>query len=75
MKTKKMITDIDKLLPGNCICVIRNKHTGKERLAEGSVSPVPYTKNASKEVKKKYGKNLVYVIYRDYEFIVGYYQN
>lgn len=71
---RRMITDKDKLRLGNCTCVVRDKHTGRERLADGSVARVPYNKNASKEVKQKYGKNLVYVIYRDYEDIVGYYQ-
>ena len=69
-----MIKDKDKLHLGDCTCVIRNKYTGEERLAEGTVARVPYKKNASKEAKQKYGKNMVYVIYRNSEDIVGFYQ-
>ncbi len=69
-----MIKDKDKLHLGDCTCVIRNKDTGKTRLANGSVARIPYTKYATKEDRKKYGKNLVYVIYYNSEDVIGYYQ-
>lgn len=69
-----LITDKDKLKVGDCTVVIRHKYSGVIRYADGSVSLVPYKKGASKELKKKYGKNLVYVIYRNYEEIIGYIQ-
>lgn len=65
----------DKLMLGNCSCLIRNKYTGRERLADGFVALMPYKNNVSKETKKKYGKNLVYVIHRSDEEVVGYYQS
>ena len=71
---KKFIKFLDELKPGPCLCLIRNRYTGEDRVVKGEVSPVPYKKNATKETKQKYGKNLVYVIYRNYEDIVGYYQ-
>lgn len=72
---KEIITkNIDRLRLGDVTCVIRDKITGKERTAEGTVARVPYKKDASAEVRKKYGKNLVYVIYRDTEDIVQYRQ-
>ncbi|MBQ8430588.1 MAG: hypothetical protein IJX26_01420 [Clostridia bacterium] len=74
IKNTLIIKDKDKLKSGDVICVIRNKYNGLIRCAEGSVSPVPYKKNATKETKQKYGKNFVYVLYRDYEEIIGYYQ-
>ena len=71
----KFIKDKDKLRLGDCTCVVRDKYSGKERLANGSVARVPYNKTATKETKQKYGKNLVYVIHRSGEEVVGYYQN
>ena len=70
-----MITNQDDLKLGECVCVIRNKFTGKERLVKGSVDRVPYKKNASADSRKKYGKNLVYVIYYSNEEVVGFYQD
>lgn len=69
-----MVKDIDKLKLGDVTCVIRNKCDGSIRYAKGSVSLVPYKKGAKKELKQKYGKNLVYVLYRNYEEIIGYIQ-
>ena len=66
--------DKDKLKVGDCMCVIRNKYTGWERVAYGSVVKTPYKKNASQEAKKKYGKNLVYVVYSNNEDIIRYCQ-
>ena len=74
MVLTRMITDADKLKAGDCIVVIKNKYSGAIRYADGSVSLVPYKKGASKELKKKYGRNLVYVIYCNYEEIIGYIQ-
>lgn len=71
---KKFVKDKDKLRVGDCTCVIRNKHSGSIRYAKGSVSLIPYNKEATKKLKQKHGKNLVYVLYRDYEEIKGYYQ-
>lgn len=73
-KKSRMIKDADKLKLGEVTCVIRNKYTGVVRYAKGSVSLVPYKKGATKELKQRYGKNLVYVLYRDYEEIIGYLQ-
>ena len=75
MAYRKMILNADDLKLGDCICVIRNKYTKEERLAKGSVALVPYKKSASKTLRQKYGKHLVYVIHRDYEEIVGYFQD
>lgn len=66
--------NIDRLRLGETTCVIRDKNTGKERLAEGTVVRVPYKPTATAEDRKKYGKNMVYVIYRDDEEIVSYRQ-
>lgn len=74
-KTSFLIKDKDVLKQGNCVCAIRNKNTGNIRYAPGSVCKVPYTKNASPETKKKYGKNIVYGIYNSSEEIIGFYQN
>lgn len=70
-----LIKDCDDLKLGNCVCCIKDKYTGKMRYAQGSVVPIPYAEHATSEDKAKYGKNMVYVIYRDNEDIVGYYQN
>lgn len=72
---KDIVTkNVDRLRLGDTTCVIRDKITGKERLAEGSVVRVPYRPTATVEDRKKYGKNMVYVIYRDNEEIVSYRQ-
>lgn len=72
---KDLVTkNVDRLRLGDTTCVIRDKITGKERLAEGSVVRVPYKPTATAKDKKKYGKNMVYVIYRDNEEIVSYRQ-
>lgn len=68
------IKDKDKLRTGDCVCLIRDKYTGKERVADGSVAKVPYKPNASAETKKRFGKNLVYVIHSDSEEVVGFRQ-
>lgn len=73
LRRKKLIKDKDVLSVGDCIVVIQNKYSGDVRFADGSVSRVPY-KTASAEKRKPYGKNLVYVIYRNSERILGYYQ-
>ena len=70
----RIITDKDRLKVGDCTCVVKDKYTGYIRLAKGGVDRVPYKKNASMESKKKYGKNIVYVIHRPHEQIIGYYQ-
>lgn len=70
-----LIKDMNYLKPGNCVCVIKNKNNGTVRYSSGSVARLPYSKTATPEIKKKYGKNIVYTIYRDNEDIVGYYQN
>ena len=52
--TDMIITkNIDRLRLGDVTCVIRDKITGKERTAEGTVARVPYKKDASAEVRKK----------------------
>ena len=62
--------DKDKLKLGKVTCVVRNKHTGVIREVEGEVARVPYKKTATAEDKKKYGKNMIYVIHRnDDEFM------
>ena len=71
----KLITDKNKLKLGDCTCVVRDKYTGKTRLAEGSVAKFPYKKTATKETRKKYGKHLIYVIHGSGEEVVGYYQD
>ena len=71
----RLIKDCNDLKLCNCICCIKDRYTGKMRYAEGSVAKIPYTKEATPEDKAKYGKNMVYVLYRDSEDIVGYYQN
>lgn len=68
------IKDVDSLKHGNCVCVIRNNSNGAIRYAKGSVVPFPYSQSATPEIKKKYGKNLVYVISHYDEDVVGYYQ-
>lgn len=70
----KYFKDSDDLNLGNCVCVLRNRYTNVIRLANGSVENVPYKKDASLEIRKKYGKHMVYVIYYQFEDIVGYYQ-
>ena len=75
IKKSSIVKNCDDLKPGNCVCCIKDKRTGNMRYAEGSVVQIPYTKDATPEIKARYGNNMVYVIYRDYEDVVGYYQN
>ena len=55
--TRKMFYNADDLSVGDCMCLIQNKNTGKVRLGKGSVALIPYAKNATSEVKSKYGKS------------------
>ena len=73
---KDIITNnADRLRLGDVTCVVRDKRTGKERLTTGSVARIQYKKDVSEEIKKKYVKNMVYVIYSDNEDIVQYRQS
>lgn len=56
-----MIT-FEELKQGKCTCIIENTKTGKTREAEGSMKILST------------GVPVVYVIFRDYEKIIGYRQ-
>ena len=63
----KLIKDSNKLKLGNCLCVIQDKYTGNVRYSSGAVEKHPYLKNKNEKI--------VYVLHRNNERIVGYYQN
>ena len=47
----------DDLRLGKVVCVLKNRNTGRIREVEGSVARVPYNSKATKETKRKFGKN------------------
>lgn len=66
-------TDINKLNIGNCTCIIEDSF-GRTRKSNGYVDKIPYSQNATKEMKEKLGENLIYVIHYNDEKIKQYIQ-
>jgi len=72
---KEIVTKkADDLRLGKVVCVLKNRNTGRIREVEGSVARVPYNSKATKETKRKFGKNLVYFMHYDSDELVCYRQ-
>lgn len=72
---KEIVTkNADRLKLGDCVCVVKNKNTGRIREIRGSVSRVPYNSKATADTKRKFGKNMVYFIHYASDELVCYRQ-